>query len=427
MRARMNTSGAACIALALFTPCLAGPARADSVSALQLQAPPRQPWRFQGFPIVGFWGPPGTATLADFQAYKDAGFTLHATNLDSGYDQALSYVEAVGLKSLTMRTPGDFELPPRADPNPPADRASIVGWMLTDEPNGDADVVANITEMNRLMTLDPTRWTFFNQLPPNLQDAPGASGVIAAAVRNGMPIVSYDDYVIMADGSERTQQFYDNLATVRLAALTGGVPFWAFAVTTQHPGYAGVYRRPSESDLRWMQFAHLAYGAKGLWYFTYWGASSLPGFATTAIVSNQGAKSELYDMVRAINQTVLAVGDILLDLTSLEVVQTQPPPGHPAFVPNTEWIAAVQATDALIGFFVDSAGVRYAWVVNQLHGMGLPAESTSDSITLTFADDVAAVEAVSWLDGTPGPLPLVDRQAVLTVAGGTGVLLRTSP
>src|SRR5215831_19228203 len=313
-------------------------ARADPTSSLDLPAVTKKPWRFKGFPISAWWGPPGTATKADFQSYKDAGFTLHATNMDTGFDQALLYVEAVGLSSLTLRQGGGFELPPRADPNPPTDRDAIVGWVTHDEPNGDGAVVPAITEVNRLMRDDPTRWTFFNMLPPNLQVPPGTSGVVDAAARNGMPIVSYDDYVILEDGSDLTAQFYRNLGTVRAATLKNRIPFWAFAVTVSHTGYAGTYRRPSESDLRWMQFSNLAYGAKGLWYFTYWGASTLDAFAHVAIVSNTGEKSELWDMVRAINTTVLAAGDTLLGLTSVDVVHTKPPAGQKAFAQGERWI-----------------------------------------------------------------------------------------
>jgi hypothetical protein len=403
-------------------------ASASAAGSARLSAP-KAPWRFHGFPIAAWWGPPGTATDRDFAAYRDAGFTLHATNLDQGFDAALASLERIGLPSITLRQPGNFELPPRADLVPPTDRDIIVGWIVDDEPNGD-DVASSIADMNALMRQDPTRWTFFNMLPPNLQEPPGTAVVVAQATAAGMPIVSYDDYAIFADGTDRPDQFYGNLATVSGASLAGGAPFWAFAVTIQHTGYAGTYRRPSESDLRWMQFSNLAYGAKGLWYFTYWGATTLPGFAHVGIVGNDGTPSELYPMVRAINQTVLAVGDVLLGLTSAGVGHTRGAlgPGQDAFVAGTRWIDTIRATDALVGWFVDAAGVDYALVVNKLHGPGASAAATEDAMHLTFAKDVTAVEAVSWLDGSPGPLGLAadGAEVTLRVAGGTGVLLRAS-
>ena len=398
---------------------------ADSLDQLRLPPVAQVPWQFQEFPIAAWWGPPGTATREDFQNYKDAGFNLHATNLDTGFDQALIFIENVGLHSLTLRTPGNFELPPRANPVPPSNRPAIVGWIVDDEPNGDVAVSNSIRQVNALMRNDPSRWAFFNLLPPNLQADSGTAGVVAAATRNGMPVVSFDDYPIMVDGSDLTTRFYTNLSTVRRAALQAGRHFWAFGVTIEHNGYAGRYRRPSESDLRWMQFSNLAYGAKGLWYFTYWGASTLPGFSHTAIVGNDGTQSELYEMVRAINTTVQAAGQTLLRLQSTSVVHTLPPQGQPAFVPHSTWIDSVAGRDVLIGFFKDLAGVDYALLVNKVHGASLSAQAASDAIALKFDSSVRSVEAVSWLDGATGPLTLDQtRSATMHLAGGTGVLLR---
>jgi hypothetical protein len=204
------------------------------------------------------------------------------------------------------------------------------------------------------------------------------------------------------------------------------MPFWAFAVSVSHSGYAGTYRRPSESDLRWMQFSNLAYGAKGLWYFTYWGASALDGFAHQAIVSNTGAKTELWEMVRAINTTVLAAGDTLLGLTSVDVVHTKPPAGQKTFAQGERWINDIQAKDALIGYFEDASGAPYAFVVNKTHGKGQSAAAAADRIQLTLDPTVRALEAVSWLDGTTGPVAIQDGAASLAVAGGTGVLLKAT-
>jgi hypothetical protein len=48
----------------------------------------------------------------------------------------------------------------------------------------------------------------------------------------------------------------------------------------------------------------------------------------------------------------------------------------------------------------------------------------ADEIDLTFGADVKQVEAVSWLDGTPGELTLNGAETSLTIYGGTGVLIR---
>jgi hypothetical protein len=378
-------------------------------------------WRFSGFPIVAWWGPPGTASRLDFEAYRDAGFTLHATNPDQGFDRALTHVEAVGLRSLVFRQHQGFALEPLSDPEFPEDRDGVVGWIVADEPAGHSEVARSLRAVNALMREDPTRWTFFNLLAPHAQREPPTDVVIDVAVRASMPVLSYDSYVIMRDGTDRTDRFYAQLDQFRRASLRYGVPFWAFALTIGHHNY----RRPSESDLRWQQYSNLAYGAKGLWYFTYWGPTDWKGWDSRAIVDPQdGARTDLYPWVQALNRAVLEMGHLLLRLTSVDVVHSRPPAGQRRFEPGRFWITDLKARDALVGFFAAPDGVAYALVVNKLHGMGKSARDTADMIELTFSDCVKKVEAVNWLDGVPGPLSSTGGGASLTLQGGTGVLLK---
>ena len=121
-----------------------------------------------------------------------------------------------------------------------------------------------------------------------------------------MPVRSSDNYVIYEDGTDKAKQHFDNLASARELSLKYDVPFWAFALTTKHRKY----RHPSESDLRWKQFTNLAYGAKGLWYFCYWGPHRWDdkGWGTRSIVDSvTGEPTELYQQVRKLNKTVLLI------------------------------------------------------------------------------------------------------------------------
>ncbi|MES2464173.1 MAG: hypothetical protein V4671_26725, partial [Armatimonadota bacterium] len=207
----------------------------------------------------------------------------------------------------------------------------------------------------------------------------------------------------------------------RRASLRFDVPFWAFALSIQHFSY----RRPSESDLRWQQYTNLAYGAKGLWYFTYWGPTDWENWDKIAIVDPKtGAPTDNYRHVQTLNRAILQMGDTLLRLSCRSVVHTQPPSGQQPFIANRQWIADIQAADALIGFFNDDRGRQYAMVVNKRHGMNKSAREMTDEITLTFASNAGRVTAVNWLDGKTGPLTQRAGKSTLTVAGGTGVLLR---
>ena len=66
--------------------------------------------------------------------------------------------------------------------------------------------------------------------------------------------------------------FVANLATVRRAALGASIPFWVAIRVVPIPfgvvgGVVAQYD-PSEAQLRWQAFTALAYGAKGIIYFT---------------------------------------------------------------------------------------------------------------------------------------------------------------
>ena len=433
MKIQKILAGACVITVAflnLTQPLIAAEPASEDVKKLRaLELPPvvKQAWMFKSFPIMAWWPPPGTKSLEDFKRYKEAGFTIYAANPDAGFESALKLARKAGIPVMPHRTLQGFDVPaPTKQIVYSTNDSNIVGWLTRDEPGGYRAVSKAISEVNELMRLDPSRWALFNNFPLNRRQTPSVLEIAEAALRNGVPVLSYDNYVIMEDGTDRTKEHFDNLASARKLSLKYDVPFWAFALTTKHRGY----RCPSESDLRWKQFTNLAYGAKGLWYFCYWGPhrGDNKGWDTKSIVdSATGEPTELYYQVQKINQTVLAMGDTLLGLTSEDVMHTHPPEGHATsnFVKGRHWIADIKAKDVLIGFFRNAAGVRYALVVNKLHGKAKTSKETADTIELTFAADVKGVEAVSWLDGKPGKLTLKGKRASLLIGGGTGVLIKT--
>jgi hypothetical protein len=259
--------------------------------------------------------------------------------------------------------------------------------------------------------------------PPFAQAKPGTEAIIDIAARNGVPILSYDHYIMMADGTTRDQAHFEYLQLFRRKSLEYDLPFWAFALTTEHYRY----RRPSESDVRFKQFTNLAYGAKGLWYFTYWGPTDWQQWDDLAIVNPaDGSPTELYNVVKDINEAVLEVGDVLLDLKSTEVVHTNPPEGAHGFRKDEHWISDITAKDALIGFYKDSEGIDYAMIVNKLHGAGLTSDETADDVVITLSPEVESVEILSWLDGDESIQPMTNNVMHMRIGGGTGVLIRVS-
>ncbi len=385
----------------------------ERLDELKLPAVEIKDWKFKEFPIAAWWPPPGDATIEDFKKYKEAGFTIYAAIPNIGFEGAIDKAERTGLAVLTSKGVSLTD----AENN----KAVIIGSITGDEPRKEPDIIQQIGEVNRLMRQHPDRRSFFNLLPPQSQKKPDTNEIIAAAVKNGMKILSYDNYVMYDNGRSNESEHFINLEIMRLASLRYNIPFWAFALTSKHDNY----RRPSESDLRWKQFTNLAYGAKGLWYFCYWGAYNRQNWEGISIVDPQsGLRTKLYDQVKELNQTILDMGDILLGLTSEIVVHNKPTKYGKQLIAGEHWISNVVGKDVLIGFFYDTQRNSYALLVNKMHGKNLSASATADDIEVTFAPWVKDVYAISWLDGITGRLNLNRGRISMRVFGGTGVLLR---
>jgi hypothetical protein len=94
------------------------------------------------------------------------------------------------------------------------------------------------------------------------------------------------------------------------------------------------YRLPTEAELLWQINVGLAYGSKGIQYFTYWTPEPPEAFQQ-ALVSRDGVLTPLYFAAQRINKDYLRpVGAQLLPLTSESVThagESTPPTGVEVF------------------------------------------------------------------------------------------------
>ncbi|SEL01124.1 Beta-galactosidase [Chitinophaga rupis] len=79
---------------------------------------------------------------------------------------------------------------------------------------------------------------------------------------NAIDIAAFDFYPFIGGDKVRDKYFY-NLDVIQ--KKSGTRPFWVYVLTTKHL----VYPDPDEYQLNFMSFCPIAYGAKGLIYFTY--------------------------------------------------------------------------------------------------------------------------------------------------------------
>ena len=81
-----------------------------------------------------------------------------------------------------------------------------------------------------------------------------------------------------------------------------------------------VWRLPKINELRWLVFTTMAYGGRGISYFTYWGPESYGG------LYQDGKKSPLAGQVAELNAEIEKFGPALMELDSIGAYHTEPLP-----------------------------------------------------------------------------------------------------
>lgn len=341
-----------CLFSCLGSLLIASAARSDEQSAV--------------FPISFWCGPPDKfLNLKRFQEIKEAGFT-HVMPPCGGAANAernrkiLDFSQQAGLKAfiydarITTSITNVPDAKTRLDGiiNDYKAHPALAGYSITDEPGagafpGLAEVVAYLKEKD---ALHPAYINLF----PNYASA-GQLGIptyeqylreFAGKVKPS--VLSYDHYHFLHSGDRPL--FFANLAVARKVSQEFQLPFWQIVLAVQH----GPYRNLTEGELRYEAMQTLAYGGKGLMWFTYWQPDD-PSFQWShAMINLDGSRDPHYDMIKRINQEVAAFGQQLLNADSTLVFHSgQIPPGGTAALPNVPVLIGGKG-DFTIGLFHSS-------------------------------------------------------------------------
>ncbi|MGH3088136.1 MAG: hypothetical protein ACRDSJ_12550 [Rubrobacteraceae bacterium] len=182
------------------------------------------------------------------------------------------------------------------------------------------------------------------------------------------PLLSFDHYPLLS-GKKITRDYFFNWAKVRSRALRANIPSWVFIQSVDFDGAAvrlAPRRRPSRADLLWQINVSLAYGAKGIQYFTYWTPEGSRVPYGQALISKSGTRTPLYDYARSVNDYLQSIGQFLLPMRSVSVVHAKNRPrGATPFRPDP-FVRAVGGGASILGSFVRPGGARdrYLLVVN---------------------------------------------------------------
>lgn len=269
--------------------------RADAAQV----SPPKQQ-----IPILAWMGVPEKETSVDrYRELAACGITIDFSGFSS-IDAAMKALDAAreaGVQVLVSCP----EL--RSDPAGTAKRLrthpALAGYFLGDEPGAGA--FRSLADWSaKVHAADPDHIVYINLLP-NYATA-GQLGVptyaqyvdrFAAAVP-AATFLSFDFYPVI--GPNVRENWYENLEIVAAAAKKAHKPFWAFALSLQHFGYAV----PTRENLREQVYSNLAYGAQGIQYFTYWDIPSLR--PCQGPIGPDGKPTAIYELVKRMNEEIRA-------------------------------------------------------------------------------------------------------------------------
>ena len=356
---------------------------------------------------------PSYINYSSFKLYKDAGFnaviplySAEAINtvtirkeievcneLDLGY--LLKDNRFLGVRSpedpiVSEDTYFDMLNDPRATWY--IDEPCVVGLQTRDEP--DYDDLANINNFSKaLAEFDDTKWSFTNLFPQYAADYQLGLSDLTGTMSHDEIYHKYVEFYLDNSNSsyvlfdyylnhvyrypmsiDSTYGFFSNMSYFANEAHKRNIPFMVAVVPFRH----GTNSQMRIQELRWTVNASLAYGAKGLEYYTYWPA--IGGIQQSAwaypyrsgLVSANGIPHDSYYHAKEVNENVQVVDEVLMASNFLGIslfgnVKTYIDKKDIIEYPDP--LCDITGGDSLVGVF-DHNGKTVYYVVNNNYDDG---------------------------------------------------------
>jgi hypothetical protein len=300
---------------------------------------------------------------------------------------------------------------------------AVFGYYIVDEPSArfapNLGILAHAVKAAHpgaipYVNLLPTYASAVSQLEAETYEA------YLEAFAQALPpdYLSYDHYALMTDGSLR-DGYFQNLESMRKVTLAHGIPFWNIVLSNAHFCYA----EPTPAGFRFQAYTSLAYGARGISYFTYF--TPHIGNYRLAPIDPFGNKTPTWYMLREVNLELHQLAPIYNGLESINVFHMGAMPegcqdeSTAQVVSKVTWSSdyetRTEQTGVVVGEFKDQSDTPYAIVVNK---------SLHDSISFEIAfKKEGPVERISPYDGQPAAFGGEQKW----LAPGQGMLLRVKP
>jgi hypothetical protein len=249
---------------------------------------------------------------------------------------------------------------------------ALAGYFIDDEPvAGEFPALSRIVD--RIRELDPDHLAYVNLLPDfipaeNLGTTSYDEYLERFLIELEPDLLSYDYYpfgTVKGKKKDRSS-YFANLASVRDAALRHDVPFLLIVLAMPH----GPYRDPTEAELAWQVFHALAFGARGVSYFTYWTPPRGGKWNHRYGLMEDGKRTLHYHQVARLNHSLSAMAAQLATSRSLAVADSEGKIGIPFPVGPIEGIDGGPVTAGLFG---DSKGLFSVVLVNRDYEYGVTA------------------------------------------------------
>lgn len=239
---------------------------------------------------------------------------------------------------------------------------AVYGYYLIDEPH--SSLFPGLAKVSSLVReLAPHQWPYINLFPNYASAAQLGNPTYAEHLDIFISIcrpttLSYDHYALMEDGSLR-HGYWQNLEAMRAAARKHDLPFWNMVLTVAHFNY----REPTAADLRFQVFTTLAYGGRGLAYFTY--VAPPVGNYRIAPIDQFGNPTTTWYHLQNVNLQVGQLAPTLLQLRSDDAYHFGSMPEGSHGPAAHSLVKAVSQGEFLVGDFTHRDGSRYVMIVNK--------------------------------------------------------------
>jgi hypothetical protein len=319
------------------------------------------------FPIMAWNSAPNDSAV--LKKMKEAGLTIAGFAAPSTLDAC----QAAGLKAIVSDPrASDYDWA-KVDESRARENISnlvaqvgthpaVYGYYLRDEPSASMFIgLAKVANIFR--EASPGKWPYINLFPdyaePWQLGTTNYSEYLERFAAICKPtIVSYDNYSLMDDGSVRGN-YWSNLESVREFGKKHGCEFWNIVLSVAHFNY----RELNAADFRFQAYTTLAYGGRGISYFTYFAPQV--GNYRMAPIDQFGNETANWTHLRNINLQILKLAPTLLQLRSNDVYHFGTIPKGGKGPPAESLINAIDGDTFLVGEFTHADGSRYVMVVNK--------------------------------------------------------------